>query len=228
MIDAIIVPQGAEYKAVKKGLSSIKVKQPLIITIPIGTRNISAALTNHNFWRFKPKQVLMMGLCGSLSTQYSVGDAVIYQDCYSATKATKILIDKRLNQLIIQKFNNYINQNKVSFVSSITCDRVVSTAKEKQQLARQFNVDVVDMESFDYINLLQQKKIAVSVIRIVSDDIKSDLPNLDRAIDESGKIKPLAMTKAMIEKPLASAKFIRGSIQGLQKLQQLTTKLFCD
>ena len=83
MIDVIIVPQGAESQAVKKGLKNLKIQAPLIIAIPMGVKQIEETLLKQKFWQARPKNVLMMGLCGSLSPQHSVGDAVLYQDCCS-------------------------------------------------------------------------------------------------------------------------------------------------
>ena len=218
MIDTIIVPQGAEYRAVKQGLNKLKIQQPSIITIPIGTNRIKETL-EERFWQSSPSQVLMMGLCGSLSSQYAVGDVVLYQNCFNLSRE-KILIEPKLNQSICQKLNN------VSLVSGLTSDRIITTISEKQQLARNFVADVVDMESFAYVRFLQEA-IAVSILRVVSDDVENNIPNLESTIGELG-IKPIAMTKAMLKQPIVSLKFIKNSLQSLQKLQQVTSVLFAN
>ena len=226
MIDAIIVPQGAEYQAVKKGLNKVSIQSPLLISIPIGIKQIATALSKENFWRFQPKTVLMIGLCGSLSSRYSVGDTVLYQACYSQQTGTKIATDRKLNQLITKQLMLSYSQEQISLAVGITSDRVITKIAEKRQLARDFEVDIVDMESFAYLELLQQQKVAVSVLRIVSDDLNHSLPNLETAISESGNLKPLAIAKAIIKQPLASAHLVNGSLKGLQKLQQVTSNLF--
>lgn len=220
MIDTIIVPQGAEYRAVKQGLNKLKIQQPSIVSIPIGTKQITETLEEQNFWQSPPSQVLMMGLCGSLSSLYAIGDVVLYQNCFNLNRE-KILIEPKLNRLICQKLNN------VSLVSGLTSERIIATITEKQQLA-QFVAGVVDMESFAYLQFLQQEAIATSILRVVSDDLKHDLPNLESTIDESGNIKAVAMTKAMLKQPIISLKFIRNSLQSLQQLQQVTTNLFVN
>ena len=219
MIDTIIVPQGAEYRAVKQGLNKLKIQQPSILTIPIGTKRIKEI--EKQFLRSPPSHVLMMGLCGSLSSQYAVGDVVLYQHCFNLNRE-KILIEPKLNRSICQKLD------RLSLVSGITSDRIITTISEKQRLARNFAASVVDMESFAYLQLLQQKAIAVSILRVVSDDVRDNLPNLEATIDESGNIKPIAMTKAMFAQPITSLKLIKNSLQSLQKLQQVTTTLFSN
>lgn len=224
-IDIIIVPQGAEYQAVKKGLNKLATPQPLIVAIPIGVNQIKANLTYQKFGQFKPKKVLIMGLCGSLSSEYAVGNAVLYQNCYEQTTQKNIATSQNLNQLISKKllaqnnFNHYL-------VSGLTSDRVISTITKKKQLAHHFTTKVVDMESFAYLNLFQQTEIEATVLRVVSDDLKYNLPNLNQAISEQGNIKPVAMTKAMLKQPITSLRFIRASLKGLQKLQQITNTLF--
>ena len=226
MIDVIIVPQGAEYQAVKKGLKNLKIQPPLIMAIPIGVQQIEETLEKQKFWQARLKNVLMMGLCGSLSSQHSVGDAVLYQDCYSNQKSENIATDGELNQFIGTKLDRKKAKSSISLVSGFTSDRVISTIREKQQLADTYTATVVDMESFAYLQLLQQKNIAVSIIRIVSDDLQQDLPNLEGTIGDRGQIKPLAMTTAMLQQPIASLRLIRSSLQGLQKLEQITTDIF--
>ena len=79
-IDVIIVPQGAECRAVRQGLKKVSVK-PKIVAIPIGTNRIEETLSKQEFWKSNPKRVLMMGLCGSLSSSLSVGDLALYESC---------------------------------------------------------------------------------------------------------------------------------------------------
>jgi nucleoside phosphorylase len=224
MIDVIIVPQGAEYKAVKQGLARLKIARPLIISIPIGVDRIAETLTCQQFWETQPKRVLMMGLCGSLSARYSVGDAVLYRDCYSQATAENLVTNESLNRVINQKIKQQFNQN-ISLVSGIMSDRIITNVAEKKQLAQNFTASVVDMESFAYLKLLQQKGVAVSILRIVSDDLKYNLPNLDEAISDRGKIKPLIMAGKMLKQPTASLRLIKSSLQALQRLQEIAIDL---
>ena len=225
-IDIIIVPQGAEYQAVKKGLKKFSLPQPLIIPIPLGVNQIAETLNRQQFWQSQPKKVLIMGLCGSLSSQYTVGNAVLYQNCYSQKTQKNIFTEPKLNQLISEKIQVFQDNYHNYLVSGITCDRIINTITEKQQLADNFATSVVDMESFAYLNLLQQTGIEATVLRVVSDDLKHNLPNLNQAIDRQGNLKPLAMTQAMLKQPIASLRFIEGSLKSLKKLQQITTNLF--
>jgi hypothetical protein len=212
VIDTIIVPQGTEYQAVCRGLKEIDGQKPRVIAISIGV--------NQEILSLAAKQVLMMGLCGSLSPQHSVGDGVLYQACYNLDRSC-LSTDLELTNLIAAGL-----QNSVSLVTGLTSDRVICQAKEKSILSQNYPATVVDMEGFSYLQNLQQRGIAVSILRVVSDDCFTDLPNLDRAIDDCGNLKFGHLAIAMLQQPLPAFKLITGSLTGLKKLQQLTTQLF--
>ena len=48
-IDTIVVPQGAEYQAVCRGLKKARVNTVRVIPIPIGTKNVLQTLVNRSF-----------------------------------------------------------------------------------------------------------------------------------------------------------------------------------
>ncbi|MGL6342830.1 MAG: hypothetical protein ACRC80_27285, partial [Waterburya sp.] len=112
-IDTIVVPQGAEYQAVCRGLKQARrqkedlyqveqVKNPEVVSIPIGMNNVQQVLADRVFKVTKPQTVLIMGLCGSLVPQYSVGDAVLYQSCWNLDHEY-LNLDISLNTIIQQK-----------------------------------------------------------------------------------------------------------------------------
>lgn len=85
-IDAILVPQGAEYQAVYRGLKRAKCQQIKVNSIPIGINHITEHLEQQLFWQLEPQTVLIMGLCGSLSVRHHVGDKILYRSCNFAKK----------------------------------------------------------------------------------------------------------------------------------------------
>ncbi|MEM6614481.1 MAG: hypothetical protein AAF652_19990, partial [Cyanobacteria bacterium P01_C01_bin.72] len=91
---------------------------------------------------------------------------------------------------------------------------------------QQYTATIVEMEGYSYVQELQRRDKSVSMLRIVSDDLSGDLPNLNQAIDSQGNLKTLPMAIAMLQQPLAAARLIKGSLTGLKKLEQLTTELF--
>ena len=224
-LDRILVVQGAEYRAVQQGIrqTNIATKSlniPKIIPIPIGEKDTEKIWKDKQFIDNSPPQkVLIIGLCGSLSPQHSVGDLVLYQACINNNLS--LATDEALTATIKQKLNS-----NIPLVTALTCDRVINSTTEKQQLAQTHPATVVDMEGFAYLETLQSQGVSVAILRVVSDDIHYDLPDLNHAINQNGELQTIPLTISMLRQPLAAIRLIKGSLQGLQVLKQVTEKLF--
>ncbi|PAX59756.1 5'-methylthioadenosine/S-adenosylhomocysteine nucleosidase family protein [Brunnivagina elsteri] len=228
-IQAILVPQGAEYKAVCKGLNSITGKIPQVIAIPIGSPRLIKYLEKLDIIaelrkELQPK-ILVMGLCGSLKPEYNIGDIVIYQSCIYHNNSEKNLIREFERNLTTDLVNQLeLHQKKqISKVKGITCDRIISSSAEKHHLAQTYDVDVVDMEGFTILGFFNSLGISVAMLRVVSDDSTHDLPDLNSAISSQGSLQTLPLALGMLRHPVAATRLIRGSLQGLKVLEQITT-----
>ena len=223
-LDRILVVQGAEYRAVQQGIkktnvSAKSVNIPKIIPIPIGEKNAEKIWENQQFFGdSKPQKVLIMGLCGSLSTQHSVGDIVLYQACIKNNLS--LTTDEALTASIKQRLNS-----NIPLVTALTSDRVIHSTAEKQSLAKTCTATVVDMEGFAYLQTLQSQGVSVAMLRVVSDDINFDLPNLNHAINQDGQLQAIPMMISMLRQPIAAIRLIKGSLKGLQVLKHVTEKL---
>ena len=216
-IDNIVVPQGVEYQAVCRGLQKAKA-QVRVNAIPIGDRNPEAVLSNYSQQR-KGGGVLIMGLCGSLCKSYTVGNTVVVKSCQNL-HGDWLNLDDELTTTIQNKLS-------VDLVRAITSDRVITRSTEKLKLAREYQADVVDMEGYGYISYLQQQT-GVAMLRVVSDDVTGDIPDIAHTIDQRGQLKTIPLAIALCKQPIAATKLIKSSLKSLKVLQQLTTKLFTD
>lgn len=215
-ITTILVPQGAEYKAVYRGLKPITGAKPTLLSIPVGMQPLRQYLQQ---WNGEiPSRVLLMGLCGSLQKRHTVGDIVLYEDCVYQEKLQKC--DSSLTAQIHTQLQNH------RLVRGLTSDRIISSATEKQHLGKISGADVVDMEGFTALEFCQSAGVAAAILRVVSDDSHHDIPNLTSVISPDGSLQPLKLTWAFIRQPLAASNLIRGSLQGLKVLEQVTTLLF--
>lgn len=211
MNSVILVPQGAEHRAVCAGLKSHR-HPPEVIPIPAGITAVQRFLTQLPLKDFT--DVLVMGLCGSLSPQYEIGTIVVYQSCRNLAGETKGC-DRALTQRLQ-------DQLQVSLVRALTSDRVICSTIEKQTLGKTYEAEVVDMEGFAVLSSL---KIPVTMVRVVSDDARHDLPDLSGTIDTDGNLQAFPMAKAMMKAPIAATRLIRGSLKGLNGLRQITSNL---
>ena len=106
-------------------------------------------------------------------------------------------------------------------------DRVITSVTEKYSLAAQYQAEAIDMESFGYLKFFSTGT-EVSVVRVVSDDLAFDLPNLDSTISSEGNIKPLPMAITMLKRPANSLRFIKNSLNALKSLEKIAREIFTD
>ena len=216
-IDTIVVPQGAEYKAVCRGLAKANAGNIRVVAIPIGTNKIQQTLASYSVELNQAQSVLIMGLCGSLDPGYVVGGTVLYKNCLNIDRQ-QVNLQPELTAAIQQKLS-------VDLVAGITSDRIIFQATEKSKLSQTYPASVVDMEGYEYIKEFQDRELAVAMLRVISDDLTGDIPDLSRAIDLDGNIKAVAMAIAFGQQPIAAIRLIKGSLKGLKILEQVTYKL---
>lgn len=226
-IQIILVCQGAEYKAVCKGLSRIPDPKPAIVPMPIGSKAVLQYLTKwqaESFLEQPQPKVLVMGLCGSLNPLYGIGDIVLYQNCiYQGMELEPQILpcDRSLTDILYARL-----QEKVALVTALTSDDFIYSAAQKRSLKQISSADVVDMEGASVLKALIPAGATVSMLRVVSDDCEHNFPNLAAAVSLEGSLQTMPLAIAMIRQPIAATRLIRGSLQGLKILQKVSTTLF--
>jgi nucleoside phosphorylase len=220
-INTIVVPQGAEYQAVCRGLAKANIDHIKVIAIPIGVKHITQVLANYAQEINSSAKVLILGLCGSLADTHAVGDLVLVRSCEDLSH-NLIDLDAELTAAIQQQLT--IDQSHL--VAALTSDRMINQAREKLILAQQYSATIVEMEGYGYVKELQRQGLAVAMMRVVSDDLRGDLPDLNQSIDSQGNLQTLPLAIALIKQPLAAIRLIRGSLTGLRALEAITAKLF--
>jgi Phosphorylase superfamily len=227
----IFVPQGAEYQAVCRGLSHITGTKPTVIPIPVGIKPLTTYLhklqADKLFLNYPQARVLLMGLCGSLSPSYPVGKIVLYDKCVYHGKVQEC--DTYGNPWGERTFTAQLYSQlslHLSLVKGLTSDRVICSAAEKRQLGETLGADVVDMEGFAALEFFHSLGLPVAILRVVSDDCQHDIPDLTSAIAPDGSLRPLPLAITLLRQPIAATHLIRGSLQGLKVLKQVTALLF--
>ena len=221
-IQAILVPQGAEYQAVCRGLRDAKVALP-VLPIPIGSLPLNRWLEiwiQDRFCKDLAPQVLLMGLCGSLSSDCAIADLVLYQSCITQRQAIYPCAPELLESLR--------SLQGARRVQSLTTNRIISTASEKRHLGQTYGAKVVDMEGAIVLQSLTPSGISVAMLRVVSDGCDRNIPDLSAALKPDGSLDPFGLALAFCKQPIAAAHLIRGSLRGLKTLQITTTALFME
>jgi hypothetical protein len=228
--DFILVPQGAEYQAVCRGLRRVAPPKPLVVPIPVGPEFVTRYLegwqeAGHFLSKSQPR-VLLVGLCGSLSPDYKIGDIVVYQDCVYASNPSGRLLQTCNGDLTTWLHHNL--KDKASLVRAITSDRLIYSATEKRDLGQMYAADVVDMEGFAVLETLSKAGVAVAMLRVISDNCHHNIPDLSSALSSDGSFQALPLAIGLLRQPIAATRLILGALRGLKVLQNVTTFLFTE
>ena len=221
LIQGILVPAGAEYRAVKRGLKRIRGSRPQVVVIPAGPQALQGFLA---VWegrhQLQSSGMLLMGLGGSLSPDYDVGDGVLLETVWyvgGTSEAKAYGCNPSLTTQISEQLG-------IAMGNGVTCDRIITTAAEKRQLRDRYCADVVDMESAALLQALPRGHVAV--LRIISDGCHHDLPDISTAIASDGSLQPLPLILGFLRQPLSALRFVWGSLQALKALENQTVELF--
>jgi hypothetical protein len=220
--DLILVPQGQEYQAVLRGLTKVNYPLDGLIPIPIFASDLTHIMLKLEFK--KPQQIkniLLLGLAGSLTEKNQIRDIVIYEECLEQESGKKRKTQPELSQKLQEKLDK-----KATMVKALTSDRLIWSVKEKQKLAQETQTQVVDMEGYQVLATLDPNLYSVAILRIISDDCSGDLPDLNPAIASDGSLKPLSLTLCFLQHPLAALRLIRNSLSSLKMLQKVTEVIF--
>jgi hypothetical protein len=221
----ILVPQGAEYQTVLGAVKSIAYP-PAILPIPVGKLAVTKYLHD---WRqnnpgFSPAGVILMGLGGSLSAEFALGQAVVLESClnYENNQAgQEEQSDRALTDWVQQKLGRNIRR-----VQGLSSDRIIIDASEKQELGKSFNRQVVEMEGWGVLSFFKELGIPATIIRVISDEVIQSLPDLSKIYNSQGKLNAIALTLALGKEPIAGLKLVIASLKSLKILNQIPRKLF--
>ena len=215
IIHTVLVPAGAEYKAVKQGLSRVQ-NAPLLVAIPAGPQGLEAFLRDGQVAKLNRKGWLLMGLGGSLASGYGIGEPVALQKIWNHLTGEILECDAEITEWLVRRL-------EIETGIGVTCDRIITTVQQKQQLGQTYRADVVDMEG---AILLKSLSVTGGIVRVISDDCEGDLPDIGEAIAPNGSLKPVQMALGFAKKPKAALRLIRGSLKALKELEALTYRLF--
>jgi nucleoside phosphorylase len=200
----ILVPQGAEFQAVRRGIGR---SDCLIVAIPAGLQPVQSFLAQQQWDIRSVDRVYVLGLCGGLDPDLAIGDAVVYASCQNFAQ--------QFWQCESGEFNN------AKSVKAISSNKMVATAKEKRFVREKYSCDVVDMEGTAILAYFVGLNIPVTMLRVVSDTAAGDIPDLSAAIDSNGKLQSRQLAIGLLKEPRKGLRLVRGAIVGLRALEKL-------
>ncbi len=163
--------------------------------------------------RLTPR-ILVLGLCGSLTPQWGWGTTVVYQDCLDGSG--RLSCDPTITNVLQACLG-------APLVTGFSTSHVVSSAQAKGDLGREWGAGVVDMEGTAILGSLSGYQ--VGMVRVVSDAVTQELPDLSGVFDAQGRLQPLRLARSLGGQPVAALDLIRGSLGALRSLGAVAAQL---
>ncbi|MFN5516037.1 MAG: hypothetical protein ACK5CA_15175 [Cyanobacteriota bacterium] len=212
--DTVFTPQGAEFRAVRRGLG------PRVTAIPAGADAVTDYL---NQWRLgvtaPPQRVLVLGLAGSLTENLKIGDVTLAETCRRRDSPQVWLTDPESNARLERGLGN------IKRVHSLTVPRPLWREAEKRRYASQYLAQTVEMENSALLAFFASSQTPVAILRVISDGLAGNLPNLEGIYNAQGQLKPERLLLAFARNPPAALRLIWGSLTALGVLENLARRL---
>lgn len=161
-----------------------------------------------------PDRVYLAGLCGGLHPEHVVGKIVQPQRFVSPQSDNPLEL---------------IHSQSAQPLTMLTVNQPLLSSVQKQQAARDYAADVVDMEAYAFVNVCQQREIDCCVIKAVSDDSQTTLPGLcSEIITSSGRINWLKLIWGILKNPGVVKTLLELQRTSHQALQALAEALFAE
>ncbi len=163
--------------------------------------------------------LMVVGLAGGLDPRLKARDAVVYDCCLNArepneqpTPTGSAIQPSHRQAELVRTLLDALRGAAINtfYGSGITVSQVVVNAQDKLWLGQQHQALAVDMESFGVLQIAAEQGVPAAVIRVISDEAEHDLPDFNSAADFDGEVNPRRMAAAMLQRPVASARFLRS------------------
>jgi adenosylhomocysteine nucleosidase len=163
-----------------------------------------------------PAWLLSCGFAGSLSAEIPIGSIVVADS----------IVDQHGQQLQID-LHMPADPSRGLFVGRLlTADTLVRTVNEKRQLAEKHAALAVDLESLAVAQVARERKQRFLAIRVISDDLSSDLPpEILSVVGATGSLRLGAAVGALVKRPGAVKQMWRLRQQAQSVAERLATFL---
>ncbi len=165
----------------------------------------------------QPEVVISSGLAGALQESLQPGEVVVAETVCAWNGGAPLAADTTLLEIAMKR-------GAVRVANLLTANRVIQTAAEKRHFAG--SGEAVDMESAYIMAKCQSAGIPCVTMRAISDSATEDMPiDFERCLTPQGAVKPLALLKALVQRPSRIPKLVRFGRQSSHAAQNLIAYL---
>lgn len=154
----------------------------------------------------QPSAVLVIGVCGGLTSSVPEGRIVIYDQCLSAGDQQPAL---SCSALVTTAILETLRSHGIpcASVTGITSSQIAATKTSRIELAKS-GADAVDMESYDILSVAAHANIPAAVLRAASDSVNTVMPNFDLAINAGGSINSFKALPIALRSPIRTLRLM--------------------
>ena len=178
--------------------------------------NESTQTERENSGNPKPDAILIIGLCGGLTTDLRQNTVVAYTECLSSDEARP---SYRCSPPLTERISTLVRSKGIpcAQVVGITSPRIATTKELRLDLARS-GAQAVDMESYEILAAAHETSIPVAVLRVVADHMDMRLPDLNRALNDSGSLDQRKALRVAIGSPILTARLVSANKRAMRHL----------
>jgi len=170
----------------------LKGKPSILVQTGIGRRRAEKA-TQSILERFPVSALISIGFAGALIADLKIGDVVA---CSTVRRASGFGKDEgeaepyAADASLLALASGGPGDGSARFLAGtcVTTPGVISGARAKQELSREFQAQVVDMESYWIARVASARRLPFIAIRSISDTLQDDLRAVDHILDSEGKV----------------------------------------
>jgi nucleoside phosphorylase len=164
----------------------------------------------------RPDAVVIVGLCGGLTTDLPEERIVLYEACVSTDAGNRRL---SFSSVLTKSVGDLLTSSNIRHerVTAITSPRIAINRAEKTALSKS-GAQVVDMESYSILDVAALAGVPVIGLRVVADSLDRDLPDFNRALNPSGALDNRKALGIALRSPMATVRLLSANKRAMQRL----------
>ncbi len=202
LISRMSVRSHTQYQGIQLFEGSLGPNPCILLQSGIGPQRAEKA-TQFLLQQYPVTHLLVTGYCGGLVEGMKNAEAILADPVMVPEKghAPTFVSDPDL----LRQAQQHLEKLKINYFQGplVTVSKQVLKSQDKKNLAQKSRAIAVDMESYAVMAAAHSfpKKIAMLTVRFIVDALGDELTDTAPFIDESARVKPVAMVKEIIRRP---------------------------
>lgn len=144
-----------------------------------------------------PRMIVHFGCSGGLVDGLKVGDLVLPNIIVSQKGSVEP------DYSALEKVSKIFSEQQIEFTknSLFSSDVVLKNAREKIEAHKEFQSDLVDMESFAVACVCRERSVPYVALRAIFDEVADDLESIGEPYDASGDLSAAKLTVNLLKNP---------------------------